>query len=209
MPAQLTISKVLPEFGYRHITAVKLLAAFSIMFIIAHEYAHLVLNHKPKTVNQPNVAGKGAATELVWGWDDEFSADLFAAELVFGVIAERQSKSHPIDMIHSHEYALFASPAPDFCFSCRGFFEDARQLVGRTDLQSHPPVHLRRTRLRSYIMDCCQRRQLPREDCSPLVMGAELQNALDKFWQAVRPSFQHAVGRNRSEFDASGLLCTR
>jgi hypothetical protein len=126
-------------------TFAELLSTSVQYFVLAHEYAHILLGHLDTTPACKGVLPAAEAEALAYSWRQEFDADWLGAVLSINALIEHRNRD------------VFIG------FSGIGLFFDALDVMDRAvallqtgdenarQLGSHPPSDLRKQRLRSLL----------------------------------------------------------
>jgi hypothetical protein len=177
----------LPEEPYGTLAAI--LRQSMELFIMAHEYAHIISGHLSESKTAPIDVGGQHGDEVIRSWQQELEADAQGLELMVRAMQKR-----------NHDLALSYWGA-DLFFSCIEVVEQGISIMrtGRESEEgqltdSHPPVQLRREMLRELL-----KRSLPEEHAqAPIQLGMVLEQLIASLWSATKPllgEYQRAGGK--------------
>lgn len=151
------------------------------LFVLGHEYGHLIRGHLDSaTAQRVNLLGKEVA-EISYSWNREFEADLWGMALMI------PSMSHEKDT----DLALSFWGA-DFFFSCVDVMDRATSLICHGSdrvktLGSHPPAHNRR----AFIREALERLVAPEnpDDAKGAIsLARTLEETVEILFSAIRPT---------------------
>jgi hypothetical protein len=158
------------------------------LFVVGHEYGHIIANHLGNRSRVSSVAGAEPgmspdvkiADHVVYSWKQEIEADILGLELMLDAMASTKV---------SLSLRYFGA---DFYFSLMALLRRGRNMLARGDeddeeptlfSSSHPPAELRREAIRNVIKD-----SFPAEVSEmPLAIGNHLAVLLELLWSQIRP----------------------
>lgn len=144
-----------------------LLSSTACLFLVAHEYAHIVWKHTP--LRTPDRVPPGDARVVGWSKKCEEEADLLAMEITLGANSERY-KSLALSYI-----------GIELLFACMELLERTK---GRKSLD-HPATRDRRLLVRSLLAN-----YYGKQAQVALSLGDLFWHAVMTLWEEIRPGFQ-------------------
>lgn len=161
----------------KHTQLGALLFDTALMFVVAHEYAHLMLNHVPEAGPKGRVIESIEVEELPRSWQQELDADKFG---LLTTLSYNGSK----DFRFLHAYLGI-----DVLFS---FFSVVEQTIGAVEPGSHPPSTMRQRAMREFVVKHC--RADPERD---LVPGILIESVMQDLWNSFRAYVLRAARSTR------------
>jgi hypothetical protein len=146
------------------------------LFILSHEYSHVLLGHLSHAKILPSYLLDEPTTEIIYEQGKEYDADFYGMQLMLRT------------MIRNNEFNSLAYCGPELFFSLLEVIKEARQMVTNTpediDINSsHPPETLRRSHLRKAMRENFGQEYL---DTSIFI-----ENILKNLWDdGVKPFFE-------------------
>lgn len=141
------------------------------MFIIAHEYSHVILEHStPAKSLTKTLFHQVKVKKIIRSWKDELNADNLALQIV---------------LAHNSEQGLdlaLSNIGIDFFFSC---LEIVEQAIGISSIASHPSVTIRRECIREWIKET-----FPERSKSCLGLAMDFQKLIEELWKINKASFE-------------------
>ena len=167
---------VASAFGYRlekpREEFIDVLGETSIMFILAHEYSHVILGHLNSASARLNV-GSVNVTSVSRSHANELDADNLGLELTL-----RCNQSTGYNLTTSYL-------GVDFAFSCFTILEDA---LGISASESHPPSEKRRAALRDTLIA-----RFGEAASETVELSKYIQEVLDTLWRRLGGSVRKRV----------------
>jgi hypothetical protein len=161
------------------------------LFIMAHEYGHIIKGHLSSAEAAPIDLGGQKGDEVIRNWRQEIEADAQGLELMIYAMGKRG-----LDLALSYWGA-------DFFFSCIEIVEHGISIVrtgeegeGGAGSDSHPPVGLRREMLREVLKN-----SIPEDRATgPIQLGAVLEQIVASLWEHTKPLLRryHESGQKLS-----------
>jgi len=147
------------------------------LFIVAHEYSHIVLGHLPeeKSFTKRFLDDDSMLYQIVRNWSEEFSADELAFQLT---MASNQNKG----------YGLFGCYLGiEFLFACLDIIEKVHNIKFS---ETHPSSKMRTEHLRKYL-----EHTLPKRSKSILEGTQIIQEIITTLWNRNKDNFYSVVQR--------------
>lgn len=142
-------------------TLARVLADEAIMFIVAHEYAHVFLEHMSRRAETETFFLSNMRVEKIKrNWDQELEADNFGCQVV---MSHFLSHGQPIPTSYAGIDLFFSS------------LEAIERIIGRHSSESHPSASIRRDHLRKLI-----RQTLPERAEEFLGLGIVIQKMMSE-----------------------------
>lgn len=169
----------LPEKNYDTISS--LLREAMELFVVGHEYGHLLCGHLESEGTKRAMLGNEAADEVATNWHEEFEADIRGLELM---IAAMQNKGMDLSL---------SFWGADFFFGCIDSIERAVSILqtGAVATQlstTHPPTAMRREMLYTVLTNAVPEGAAE----GPLSLARTVQSILDRLWDSCEPYLLHA-----------------
>lgn len=151
------------------------------LFILGHEYGHIIRGHLDVSSSKSRMFGKESVDLVEFGWKREFEADLVGLQFVLSYFKTRRHLplAHTIANVESF-FIFFELIERTLSILMSG--DESRKF--RTE--SHPPLRLRRSVVRTMLSDL-----LSQEEYEPVRLCMQLKQRLtNKLWEKVKPSFE-------------------
>jgi hypothetical protein len=152
------------------------------LFVLGHEYGHLLAPHRTAT-SASMLPGGLEVTELRYLWAQELEADSWGLRLMVGVeVSANRARSAAVDF-------PFCYWGADFYFSCHQVLQGALSILSgeAQPARTHPPPKVRRENLRAELFEW-----FPSEQAEPAI---ELADALDGVLRALWDESKGAICR--------------
>jgi len=145
------------------------------LFIVAHEYSHIILGHLPaeKSFSKRFLDENSMLYQIVRNWDEEFSADTLAFQLT---MAKNQNSG----------YGSFACYLGiEFLFACLGLIEKINNVEFS---ETHPSAKMRIENLRQYIKSI-----FPSNSQNILDGTSIIQEIMAELWNINKDNFNSVI----------------
>lgn len=152
------------------------------LFVLGHEYGHLLAPHRTST-SASMLPGGLEVTELRYLWAQELEADSWGLRLMVGVEG-RANRARPAAVDFPFRYW-----GADFYFSCHQVLRGALSILSgqAQPARTHPPPEVRRENLRAELFEW-----FPPEQAEPAI---ELADALDGVLRVLWEESKGAIYR--------------
>jgi hypothetical protein len=153
------------------------------LFILGHEYGHVIFNHHKDPPVVSNIGGQ-KVNEIKHSWMQEFEADSLGLVLTIAAL-----KQHGIDFYLSCEGAELFFSAIDIISRGRSIINTGQEENRSKDTGSHPPPANRRMTLRELV------KRLYGDRAADL--GIIVEKTINKLWEKTRPALyeQYQIGQ--------------
>ncbi len=151
------------------------------LFILGHEYAHILNGHLKKSNMVAATVGGQEINEVSWSWEQELAADRWGLQLMLVAIRLKWGFD-----------AALSYWGADFFFTCFDILERGKSILrtGKEDwywsggkkheaARSHPPAKVRQDQIRQEI-----RKQFGE---GPVKLGMSLERATELLWERTSP----------------------
>lgn len=145
------------------------------LFIVAHEYSHIILGHLPaeKNFSKRFLDDNSMLYQIVRNWSEEFSADALAFQLT---MAKNQNSG----------YGLFACYLGiEFLFACLDIIE---KIYNVEFSETHPSAQMRIENLRRYFKSA-----LPNKSRTIIDGTSVVQEIMTSLWNINKDNFNYTV----------------
>jgi hypothetical protein len=147
------------------------------MFVLGHEYGHILNDHWSTAAQSQSFLSEFGATTLHPNWEEEYVADSFGVMLGIAATSETRKVDGPIaycgaDLFFSADEKVRAG------ISLLEYGDEAH-----VHINSHPPAYLRRQNLHGALP------QIFDADAAAAMiqLGSSLAHAIDQLWSITRP----------------------
>jgi hypothetical protein len=168
------------------------------LFIVGHEYSHIILGHVQESKTMVNKAKRIEFNEIIFNWDQEFSADVLGLRLMLGCMLKEGSINLP------------SFVGADLFFGSLDVIEKSISIlktgsVTNTIHRTHPPTLLRREILRKSINEIFGNSKDGIKMAKGVLMYAEtLEYILNLLWDSITP-FLYSAYKKGYKLDSRWL----